>query len=168
MTSKDVRDILSLPMDGPGPSTSALAAAAASSSKRRSGGGHGPKRERPEGISRELFALIGDHGVSLAEAQAMVGQEKRGKGAVTAGYKERVGAGRRNVKWCGSGWILSRGHNIMLTRCGTIVGGGHRSRPRTTRADPTACVSRTGSPRTTRPRARIRLARLAPRAPDPM
>ncbi|WVF67783.1 hypothetical protein IAT40_002544 [Kwoniella sp. CBS 6097] len=62
MTSQDVRSILNLPQAGP--STSApkkLSSAAA---------------RKPDGITRELYALIGDNAPSLAQAQASLASVK--------------------------------------------------------------------------------------------
>jgi len=75
MTSSDVRSILSLPQAG-----SAISA---------------PRKianlvKRPEGISRELYALIGNNAPSLAEAQASVAAVK---------YRDRPKHKTKKVKW---------------------------------------------------------------------
>ena len=77
MTSNDVRSILGLPQGG----SSSVA---------------GPSKKvninkRPDGISRELYALIGNNAPSLAEAQASVAAVK---------YKSRPSINRKKVKWC--------------------------------------------------------------------
>jgi DNA methyltransferase 1-associated protein 1 len=80
MTSKDVRDILSLP-------DNAVAGPSAAQHRRPA------KKDRPEGISRELFALIGDNAPSLAQAREFaVGKQAQGS------YKERLGS-RKKVRW---------------------------------------------------------------------
>ncbi len=76
MTSSDVRSILNLPQAGPSPAAQ-------------------PRRslhpvKRPEGISRELYALIGDNAPSLAEAQASVAAVK---------YRDRPKFKTKKVKW---------------------------------------------------------------------
>ena len=77
MSSSDVRSILNLPQSG----GSAHAPAPRKST--------GPKR--PDGISRELYALIGDNAPSLADAQASVAAVK---------YRERPKLKGQKVKWC--------------------------------------------------------------------
>ncbi|WRT70798.1 uncharacterized protein IL334_007797 [Kwoniella shivajii] len=59
MTSSDVRAILNLPQAGPSAPTQRKAT-----------------RQKPDGISRELYALIGDNAPSLAEAQASLSAVK--------------------------------------------------------------------------------------------
>lgn len=77
MSSHDVRSILNLPVAGP---------STGSSSKRSHGRVH-----KPDGISRELFALIGDNAPSLAEAQASMAAVK---------YRDRPKLKTKKVKWC--------------------------------------------------------------------
>ena len=80
-TSRDVRDILEI---GSGP---AAPSALALQPPRRSGPPD-PRAKRPDGITRELYALIGDNAPSLALAQA-----------VKPKFKERVKQSRPSVKW---------------------------------------------------------------------
>ena len=70
----DIRDILSLP----GPSSTPAAAASRKL----------PKAQKPEGISRELYSLIGDHAPSLAAVQ-------RAKPKL----KQKPDLGRGKVRW---------------------------------------------------------------------
>ena len=76
MTSSDVRSILDLPLAGPSTFT--------------------PLRKslntvkRPEGISRELYALIGNNAPSLAEAQASLAAVK---------YREKPRIKAKKVNW---------------------------------------------------------------------
>ncbi|KAL7420807.1 swr complex subunit [Cryptotrichosporon argae] len=75
MTSQDVRSILNLPASAPsGPSAPRKSAA-------------GPRK--PDGISRELYALIGDNAPSLAEAQKAAGVR----------YRERPKMKGKKVEW---------------------------------------------------------------------
>lgn len=69
----DIRDILSLP----GPSNTPSAA------PRKA-----PKAQKPEGISRELYSLIGDHAPSLAAVQRAKPQ-----------LKQKPDLGRGKVRW---------------------------------------------------------------------
>ncbi|KAK8850634.1 hypothetical protein IAR55_004553 [Kwoniella newhampshirensis] len=71
MSSQDVRSILNLPQAGPSQGKRAL-----------------PAVKKPDGISRELYALIGDNAPSLAEVQASLAAVK---------YRERPGL-RKKVK----------------------------------------------------------------------
>ncbi|WWD20813.1 hypothetical protein CI109_105290 [Kwoniella shandongensis] len=72
MSSQDVRSILNLPQAGPSQARRAVAIV-----------------KKPDGISRELYALIGDNAPSLAEAQASLAAVK---------YRDRPGM-RKKVKW---------------------------------------------------------------------
>ncbi|GMK57062.1 hypothetical protein CspeluHIS016_0309020 [Cutaneotrichosporon spelunceum] len=77
MTSQDVRSILNLPSaSSGGPSTSAPRKAVI------------PRK--PDGISRELYALIGNNAPSLAEAQASIAAVK---------YRDRPKLKTKKVKW---------------------------------------------------------------------
>ncbi len=84
MTSNDVRDILSLPeRSGARPSSSSAHASGSSSSRNRkaSGSHHNPhpstaaasSRQKPkyDGMTRELFALLGDNAPTLAMAHGL-------------------------------------------------------------------------------------------------
>ncbi|ORX40780.1 hypothetical protein BD324DRAFT_612087 [Kockovaella imperatae] len=77
MSSSDVRSILGLPQAGSSSSHAPI-----------------PKKlnlnKRPDGISRELYALIGNNAPSLAEAQASVSAVK---------YKSRPSVSRKKAKW---------------------------------------------------------------------
>lgn len=73
-SSADIRDILSLP----GPSATPAAAPPRKP----------PKAQKPEGISRELYSLIGDHAPSLVAVQ-------RPKPKL----KQRPGFGKGKVHW---------------------------------------------------------------------
>ncbi|GAA6062086.1 hypothetical protein JCM10212_006509 [Sporobolomyces blumeae] len=66
MTSKDVRDIMQL---GPAPGSSSSSLSLQPQPSKRSSGPPGPPVKRPDGITRELYALIGDNAPSLAMAQ---------------------------------------------------------------------------------------------------
>ena len=76
MMSSDVRSILNLPQAG-------------SSTIRLSSKSSRPVK-RPDGISRELYALIGDNAPSLAEVQASV---------VGVKYRDRPKLKAKRVKW---------------------------------------------------------------------
>jgi DNA methyltransferase 1-associated protein 1 len=76
MTSQDVRSILNLPAAGPSTAPAPRRSAA------------GPRK--PDGISRELYALIGDNAPSLAEAQASIAAVK---------YRDRPKLKAKKVKW---------------------------------------------------------------------
>lgn len=83
MSSNDVRDILNL---------------GASSSLKSAGGGtersnkrHTSAVRKPDGISRELYALIGDNSPYLAETQASLAATK---------YRERPQLKSKRSKWC--------------------------------------------------------------------
>ncbi|ORY31305.1 hypothetical protein BCR39DRAFT_527424 [Naematelia encephala] len=75
MSSNDIRSILSLPQT-----------AASSSQARRSV----PLAKKPEGISRELYALIGDNAPSLAQAQSSLAAVK---------YRDRPKLKAKSAKW---------------------------------------------------------------------
>jgi DNA methyltransferase 1-associated protein 1 len=75
MSSQDVRSILNLPAAGP-------------SAPRERKSAAGPRK--PDGISRELYALIGDNAPSLAEAQASIAAVK---------YRDRPKLKAKKVKW---------------------------------------------------------------------
>lgn len=75
MTSQDVRSILNLPQAGPSaPAPKKLAKVA----------------RKPDGISRELYALIGDNAPSLAEVQASTAAVR---------YRDRPKLKGKKVKW---------------------------------------------------------------------
>lgn len=76
MSSQDVRSILNLPLAGPSTTPAPRKSTAAS--------------RKPDGISRELYALIGDNAPSLAEAQASIAAVK---------YRERPKLKTKKVKW---------------------------------------------------------------------
>jgi len=78
MSSSDVRSILNLP-HAPGPSQSSQQTRKANVLK------------RPDGISRELYALIGDNAPSLADAHASISAVK---------YRDRPKAKGPKAKWC--------------------------------------------------------------------
>lgn len=85
MTSQDVRSILNLPQAGPSsaPAPKKLAKVA----------------RKPDGISRELYALIGDNAPSLAEVQASTAAVR---------YRDRPKLKGKKVKWSvGSQWHVS-------------------------------------------------------------
>ncbi|KAK1923209.1 hypothetical protein DB88DRAFT_494255 [Papiliotrema laurentii] len=75
MSSSDVRSILNLPQSGP---SNSVQSRKASSFK------------RPDGISRELYALIGDNAPSLVDAQASVAAVK---------YRDRPKIKTTHSKW---------------------------------------------------------------------
>ncbi|GAA5980260.1 hypothetical protein JCM10908_001592 [Rhodotorula pacifica] len=85
MTSRDVRDIMQL---GPAPSASSSSLLQPAPSVRRGGGPPGPPTKRLDGITRELYALIGDNQPALALAQP-----------VKPKFKERAKAVRRSAHW---------------------------------------------------------------------
>nr|XP_019050766.1 SWR1-complex protein 4 [Kwoniella bestiolae CBS 10118]OCF29696.1 SWR1-complex protein 4 [Kwoniella bestiolae CBS 10118] len=76
MSSSDVRSILNLPQAQAGPS--AVRRSPANAVK------------KPDGISRELYALIGDNAPSLAEAQASIAAVK---------YREKPSLKSKKVHW---------------------------------------------------------------------
>lgn len=77
MTSNDVRAILNL---------ATLPASNIAGPSRRVN----PTVRRPDGISRELYALIGDNAPSLAQAQASAANVK---------YKDRPKALQKKSRW---------------------------------------------------------------------
>jgi DNA methyltransferase 1-associated protein 1 len=79
MTSRDVRDIM-------GVSSSAPPSSALQPPRRN--GPPDPRQKRPDGITRELYALIGDNAPSLALAHA-----------VKPKFKERIKRTAPSVKW---------------------------------------------------------------------
>ncbi|KAJ9477784.1 SWR1-complex protein 4 [Pseudozyma hubeiensis] len=90
MTSNDVRDILSLPeRSGSRPSSSAHASSS-SSKQRKSSSSHNPhpsaaasaSRSKPkyDGMTRELFALLGDNAPTLAMTHGLDAEGKPGMG----------------------------------------------------------------------------------------
>lgn len=81
-TSSDVRAILDLPQQ---------TIASSSSTLRPQQRKAIPAIRKPDGISRELYALIGDNAPFLAEAQASLD---------TAKYRERPKVKTRDAKWC--------------------------------------------------------------------
>ena len=81
MSGRDVRDILELSQQAP-PSSSSL------QPPRRTGGPPDPRVKRPDGITRELYALIGDNAPSLALAHT-----------VKPKFKERIKRTGPSVKW---------------------------------------------------------------------
>lgn len=85
MTSRDVRDIMQL---GPAPTASSSSLLQPAPSSRRGGGPPGPPAKRLDGITRELYALIGDNQPALALAQP-----------VKPKFKERTKAVRRPAHW---------------------------------------------------------------------
>nr|XP_019007840.1 SWR1-complex protein 4 [Kwoniella pini CBS 10737]OCF46621.1 SWR1-complex protein 4 [Kwoniella pini CBS 10737] len=76
MSSSDVRSILNLPQAGPSTTSASRKTTTA------------PKK--PDGISRELYALIGNNAPSLAEAQASIAAVK---------YRERPSLKSKRVHW---------------------------------------------------------------------
>jgi len=76
MTSNDVRSILNLPQSGPSTAPSIKKSLT--------------KAKKPDGISRELYALIGNNAPSLAEAQASVNAVK---------YRDRPKLKAKKVRW---------------------------------------------------------------------
>jgi DNA methyltransferase 1-associated protein 1 len=72
-----VRSILNLPKAGQSSGSGSRKSAAAA--------------RKPDGISRELYALIGDNAPSLAEAQASIAAVK---------YRDRPKLKSKKVKWC--------------------------------------------------------------------
>lgn len=78
MSSRDVRDIMEL----------GQAPASTSQPARRLAGPPDPRQKRPDGITRELYALIGDNAPSLALAQT-----------VKPKFKERLKRAGPSVKW---------------------------------------------------------------------
>ncbi|GAA5832152.1 hypothetical protein JCM11251_004258 [Rhodosporidiobolus azoricus] len=81
-SAKDVRDIMQL---GPAP-TVGPSMSMAPSAKRS--GPPGPPQKRPDGITRELYALIGDNAPTLALAQP-----------VKPKFKERIRRDKPSAKW---------------------------------------------------------------------
>ncbi|GAC72828.1 DNA methyltransferase 1-associated protein-1 [Moesziomyces antarcticus T-34] len=91
MTSNDVRDILSLPeRSGARPSSSSQPSGSSSRNRKASGSHANPhpstassSRQKPkyDGMTRELFALLGDNAPTLAMAQGLGSDGKHGAGA---------------------------------------------------------------------------------------
>lgn len=80
MTSQDVRSILNLPQAGSSSDPSGPAPRRSTAQPRK-----------PDGISRELYALIGNNAPSLAEAQESIAAVK---------YRDRPKLKAKKVKWC--------------------------------------------------------------------
>jgi DNA methyltransferase 1-associated protein 1 len=80
-TSSDVRAILDLPQQ---------AIASSSSSQLPQQRKAASTSRKPDGITRELYALIGDNAPFLAEAQATINTTK---------YRERPKTKPRHAKW---------------------------------------------------------------------
>ncbi|PWZ00992.1 hypothetical protein BCV70DRAFT_199353 [Testicularia cyperi] len=107
MTSNDVRDILSLP-ERPGSRPSSSSHASASSSRHRKAANPHPSsaaaaRQRPkyEGITRELFALLGDNAPTLAMTQGIgaEGKPTAGVGAILKPKFKRKKEKARAWRW---------------------------------------------------------------------
>lgn len=77
MSAQDVRSILSLPLSAPLPTLP---------NSRKI-----PVPRKPDGITRELYALIGDNAPSLADAQASLAAVK---------YREKPAMKGKKVHWC--------------------------------------------------------------------
>ncbi|GAA5870288.1 hypothetical protein JCM16303_001950 [Sporobolomyces ruberrimus] len=100
MTSKDVRDIMQL---GPAPGSST----GLSVPPTKRSGPPGPPAKRPDGITRELYALIGDNAPSLAMAQPVkpkfkerIKSRKDGQGGTGSGGAGGPSTAKSsNVKW---------------------------------------------------------------------
>lgn len=84
MSSNDVRDILNL---GAHTSSSRSAGDSIDRSNKR----HTAAVRKPDGISRELYALIGDNAPYLAETQASLAATK---------YREKPLLKSKRSKWC--------------------------------------------------------------------
>lgn len=107
MTSNDVRDILSLPgRSGSRPSSSSAQASSSSSRNRKASSSHNnphpstasTSRQKPkyDGMTRELFALLGDNAPTLAMAH---GLDPEGKGhGVGALFKPKFKRRKEKVK----------------------------------------------------------------------
>ncbi|SPC61184.1 related to SWC4 - component of the Swr1p complex [Ustilago sp. UG-2017b] len=92
MTSNDVRDILSLPERSSSRPSSSAQASGSSSRNRKSSSSHNSNphpssvaaasRQKPkyDGMTRELFALLGDNAPTLAMAQGLDAEGKHGLG----------------------------------------------------------------------------------------
>ncbi|GAA5887582.1 hypothetical protein JCM6882_001457 [Rhodosporidiobolus microsporus] len=80
-SARDVRDIMQL---GPGPSAGPSMSVAPS----KRSGPPGPPQKRPDGITRELYALIGDNAPTLALAQP-----------VKPKFKERIRRDKPTAHW---------------------------------------------------------------------
>ncbi|PWN50251.1 hypothetical protein IE53DRAFT_387451 [Violaceomyces palustris] len=96
MTSNDVRDILSLPDR----SRSVAAGPSRPQTKSSKPPQHGQQKPKPkyDGITRELFALLGDNAPSLAMAQGLglgVGADGKAKAGFRPKFKKRPGKARR-------------------------------------------------------------------------
>lgn len=102
-TSRDVRDIMQL---GPAPSAaSSSSLLQPAPSNRRGGGPPGPPAKRLDGITRELYALMGDNQPALALAQP-----------VKPKFKERAKAVRRSAHWSRVGFTNpARGAEAGMT-----------------------------------------------------
>lgn len=105
MTSSDVRAILNLPQ---------TAGASTVASRKAS---QLPKK--PDGISRELYALIGDNAPSLAEAQASLAATKNK-------FKPKLKG--KKVQW----YVVPPGMHALLR----LIGNGPRSVPPIANATP--------------------------------
>ncbi|KAI5480075.1 DNA methyltransferase 1-associated protein 1 [Pseudohyphozyma bogoriensis] len=87
MSGRDIRDIMEIqaPVAAPGLTVQP--------SRRGGGGPPDPRQKRPDGITRELYALIGDNAPSLALAQV-----------VKPKFKERIKRAGPSVKWQWTGF----------------------------------------------------------------
>jgi hypothetical protein len=95
MTSSDVRSILNLPASASHPAHPRPAAA-----------GPPAKRQRPEGVSREVFALLGDH-VPSVQAAALEAAAAAAAAGSSLKFKEKARMGKKAKpaeKWCVLAW----------------------------------------------------------------
>ncbi|GAA5850157.1 hypothetical protein JCM8547_001025 [Rhodosporidiobolus lusitaniae] len=110
-SARDVRDIMQL---GPGPSAGPSMSLQPT---KRSSGPPGPPQKRPDGITRELYALIGNNAPTLALAQP-----------VKPKFKERIRRDKPAARWQWVGFTNpSRGAG-MPQEVGRGVEGEHARR----------------------------------------
>lgn len=108
-SAADVRSILSLPAAGPSSGPSQRQTPALPGTK--------PRRSKPEGISRELYALIGPSAPSLS---AQIAKPKFKQ-------KPNLGGGGKAVKWCVRLVTVVSLKRLVL-RIGVLLGNGGNSR----------------------------------------
>ncbi|KAK0555832.1 swr complex subunit [Tilletia horrida] len=98
--ARDVRDVLGIPESSKVATASTSASATASSSRpsrsrQKSSQPSQSRQSRPEGVTRELYALLGDHAPSLSLSATSVGAPKVGTDASGTGKKFRSKYQRR-------------------------------------------------------------------------
>jgi DNA methyltransferase 1-associated protein 1 len=104
-SSSDVRDIFSLPAPGSGASSSRRAAPARRGPPTAPGASGSGKAaagaKKPDGLTRELYALLGDSVPSLAIARAEFEDAQAAKARLKPKFKKRP---MKAKQWCVALW----------------------------------------------------------------